>query len=126
MALKLAPGQISGRYTQSSSNSRWARMVEHAKPKLKLFRGTELVGTITNLDSDWPWIGGQIELTSAAEQYKHIWEFWTVEGNREKVPPFEVPEDIDENWFIEDEQGGRIQIEFPAIHADGAVWWREY
>lgn len=96
------------------------------KEQLKLLRGSELVGTITNLDSDWPWMGGQIQLTPSAEPYKHIWEFWTIEGNREKDPPFEIPEDIDQNWFIEDEHGKKIQIEFPAVHNDGTAWWREY
>jgi hypothetical protein len=94
--------------------------------RLKLFRGKELVGTITDLDSDWPWMGGQIELTEAARAYQHFWAFWTIEGNREKEPPFEVPEDLDENWFVEDEAGHRTQIEFPAVHGDGTVWWREY
>lgn len=100
-------------------------MVDY-KAKLKLFRGSELVGTISNLDSDWPWMGGQVHLTSAAEPYKHIWEFWTIEGNREKDPPFEIPGDIDENWFIEDEGGERTRIEFPVIHANGIAWWRAY
>ncbi len=94
--------------------------------QLKLVRGTELVGTITNLDSDWPWMGGQIKLTPAAQPYKHFWDFWTIEGNREKEPPFDIPEDIDENWYIEDEKGVRLHIEFPAVHNDGTVWWREY
>jgi hypothetical protein len=96
------------------------------KEQLKLFRSSELVGTITNLDSDWPWMRGQIQLSPAAAPYKHIWEFWTTEGNREKEPPFEIPEDISENWFVENEEGERTQIEFPAVHNDGAVWWRNY
>lgn len=96
------------------------------KECLRLFRGNEAIGKITNLDSDYPWMGGKIELTVAADKYKNLWEFWTIEGNREKEPPFDIPEDIDEDWFIEDEQGNRTQIEFPAVHADGEVWWREY
>ncbi len=96
------------------------------KEQLRLFRGSELVGTITNLDSDFPWMGGLIQLTPAADPYRHIWEFWTTECNRENDPPFDIPEDIDENWFIEDGEGERTQIEFPAIHSDGSAWWREF
>lgn len=94
--------------------------------ELKLFRGSILIGTITKLDSDWPLMGGQIELTLAAQPYLHIWQFWTNEDNREKEPPFEIPEDIEENWFTEDEHGNRNQVNFPAVHDDGEVWWRPY
>lgn len=96
------------------------------KEELKVFRGETLIGTVTDLDSDWPWMIGRISLTDAAKSYAHFWEFWTTEDNIEKEPPFEVPEDLEENWFVEDEQGERTQVCFPAVHDDGFVWWRNY
>lgn len=96
------------------------------KEVLKLLRGNELIGTITNLDSDWPLHEGDIQLTESAAPYKHIWEFWTIEGNRAVEPPFDVPEDLDENWFIEDPTGERTQVDFPAVYSDGTVIWQIY
>ncbi|MBX9721063.1 MAG: hypothetical protein K2X81_06700 [Candidatus Obscuribacterales bacterium] len=93
---------------------------------LKLFRRDKLIGEISNRYSDFPWQCGHIELTKAADPYRKIWEFWTTEGNREIEPPFEIPENIEEDWFIEDDKGNRTRIEFPAVHSDGEVSWCEY
>lgn len=75
------------------------------KEPLKLFRGEELIGTITNTELDWPLHEGKIELSPAVDVYRPLWEFWTIEGNRAFDPPFEIPDDIDENWFIESPAG---------------------
>lgn len=96
------------------------------KEVLKLFRYDELMGTITNLDSDWPWMIGIIALEPAADSFKPLWEFWTAEDNFGEDPPFEVDEDLEEGWFVEKEDGERIHICFPAVHSDGEVWWRDY
>ena len=95
------------------------------KEVLKLFRYDVFMGTITDLDSDWPWMMGQIELTPAAETYKPLWYFWTSEDNFGKEPPFEIPEDYDKGWAIVNEDGLREELDFlPAVHEDGEIGWR--
>ncbi len=92
---------------------------------LRLFHGTDLIGTVTNLDIDWPWYGGQVKLTEAAKPFAHIWEFYTTEGNRQVDPPFEIPDTVYQNWFVEDESGQRLALDdLPAVHTDGSIWWQ--
>jgi hypothetical protein len=94
------------------------------KVPLKLYHGDKLIGTVTDLDSDYPWYGGKIQLTDAAKEFAHIWEFFTSEGGREKEPPFEIADEVYENWSIVDEKGLRVAIfDLPAVHSDGEVWW---
>lgn len=91
---------------------------------LKLYHGERLIGTVTELEMDWPWYGGKIQLTDAAKEFAHIWKFLTSEESQMSDPPFEIPDAVYENWFIEDEAGARQEIfDLPAVHSDGEVWW---
>jgi hypothetical protein len=96
------------------------------KERLKLLRYDEFMGTITNLDSDWPWMIGMIQLEPTALTFKPLWDFWTTDDNFGEQPPFEMPKDFEEGWFIELENGELDHICFPAVHSDGEIWWRGY
>ena len=100
---------------------------QHAKHEtLKLYHCDKLIGIVTDPELDWPWYGGKIQLTEAAKPFVRIWEFFAIEKNRQFDPPFEIPESLEENWFVEDVSGKRLALDdLPAVHPEeGTVWWQ--
>jgi hypothetical protein len=89
----------------------------------KLYHGDKLIGVVRNLELDWPNIIGKIELAPAAEEYKQTWAYFVEHGGIVDDPPFAMPENIFDDWFVEDEEGTRKPTELPAVHADGLVWF---
>ncbi|MCW3098219.1 MAG: hypothetical protein JWL77_3837 [Chthonomonadaceae bacterium] len=89
---------------------------------MKLYHKELLLGEITDVGTDQPWMMGSIQFTPQAATYQDFFAFMTDESNAMEEPPFS--EDLLENWFIEDELGKKQEIEFPAVHEDNTIEWR--
>lgn len=92
-------------------------------PKLKLFHKDKLIGTIENPMSDESAFVGDITLTQAADDYKELFAFFNDDEKRWAAEPPFSPEWLS-NWFVEEENGKRKEIEVPVINAEGEIWWR--
>jgi len=93
------------------------------KERLELWRGDTLIGVITNLDSDWPWMIGDIDLTPAAEEYKKIWHFFETQDESEE-PDWDLDE-IDTDWHVRFPDGDRQDVFLPMVDSQNEIWWRD-
>jgi hypothetical protein len=89
---------------------------------LKLYHNELLLGDISGVDTDQPWMIGSVHLTRQAVEYEYFFSFVTDESKSTDEPPFD--ESLLENWYVEDESGNRREIEFPAVHEDKTIYWR--
>lgn len=87
----------------------------------KLFYKDALIGNISEVTTDWPWFIGDIEVTSAFEEFRAGFDFLNDEDNPDRFAG-ELPIDL-ENWFIEDEDGNRVPADV-SVHEGKEVWWR--
>lgn len=90
---------------------------------LKLFHKDKLIGTIDNPTSDDLAFVGDITLTQAASDYKELFAFFVDDEKRWNAePPFDA--DMLSSWCVEDDKGGRKEIDVPLINEQGEIWWR--
>ena len=87
----------------------------------KLYYQDRLIGEISNIDMDWPWLIADLATTEAFEEFREGFAFLTNEDNEERFNG-ERPIDLD-NWFIADEQDNRVEV-YLAIHNGDEIWWR--
>ncbi len=89
----------------------------------KLYRYDTLIGIISDIGHDWPWLIGSIELTQAFEPFREEFRLLTDEENENRFD--HVTEEQMTNWFLVDPDGNKEQIFMPAIYDDdNTVWWR--
>lgn len=95
---------------------------------MKLYHGSTLIGLVKDACPNGFEMHGIIELTSEAEKFKELFEYWTDENQPEDVdPPF--PEEMLFNWFIETEAGERKEIGLPGIFDEEGrkdIMWRYF
>jgi hypothetical protein len=95
------------------------------KEVYKLYHESVLIGVITNLDSDWPWMNGDIKLNPAAEPYKEFFEVITRDYSESEESAAEpvIDEKYLENWVVEDDKGVKHSIIYPGVR-EGRIGWR--
>ena len=94
---------------------------------LKLYRGSDIVGVVTNPEQEGPEIIAALEFTAAAAKYRELLEYTMSEKDATQDPPPEF--NFFEDWFIEDENGVKKPISIPAIYDGGTnlSWrWKRY
>ncbi len=90
---------------------------------LKLYRGSDVLGTVTNPEQDGPQITAVLELTDASAKYKELLDYIMSVKEDGEDPPLELR--VYDDWFIEDEQGVKRGIFAPAIYPDAKyISWR--
>jgi len=90
---------------------------------LKLYRGTDVVGIITEPQQAGPDFSAKLELTPAASKWKALFDY--IMGPKEPGadPPVEL--NIWEDWYIEDENGVMRPIHPPGLPKDAKfIMWR--
>ncbi len=90
---------------------------------LKLYRGADVVGIVTDPEQDGPQITAALELTPVAGDYKELFDYMMSVTRDSPDPPSAL--NIFEDWFIEDESGVKRGIFLPAIRPDAKfISWR--
>ncbi|MFA6209619.1 MAG: hypothetical protein WCT03_12590 [Candidatus Obscuribacterales bacterium] len=90
---------------------------------LKLYRGIDLIGIVTDPEQEGPQIIAALELTPAAAKHKELLDYIM----SVKKPGEDPPESLNiwEEWVIEDENGVMRGIGCPAIRPGGKfISWR--
>ncbi len=90
---------------------------------IKLYRGADVVGIVTNPEQEGPQITAALELTPAAANHKDVLNYMMSVTRNSPDPP--VALNIFEDWFIEDDSGVKRGISLPAIRSDAKfISWR--
>ena len=90
---------------------------------LKLYRGADVVGIVTNPEQEGPQITAVLELTPAAANHKDVLNYMMSVTRDSPDPPLALY--IFEDWFIEDDKGVKRGIFLPAIRSDAKfISWR--
>lgn len=90
---------------------------------LKLYRGSDSVGIVSNPEQEGPEIIAGLEFTTAAAKYRELLDYMMSEIDATQDPPPEF--NIFEDWFIEDEHGVKKPIFMPTIYDGGTnLSWR--
>lgn len=90
---------------------------------LKLYRGADLIGIVTDPEQDGPEIIAALEFTAAAVKHKVLLEYIMSDIDATQDPPAEL--NIFDDWFIEDENGVSRPIFMPTIYDGGSnLSWR--
>ena len=90
---------------------------------LKLYRGSDVIGIVTEPAQDGPQTIAALELTAAAVNHKELLNYMMTVTRDSPDPPVEL--NIFEDWFIEDENGVKRGIFLPAIRPDAKfISWR--
>ena len=90
---------------------------------LKLYRGADFLGIVTNPEQEGPQITGILELTAAAAKHKELLDYIMSEKESGEDPPVSL--NLWEDWFIEDQNAVKKPIFAPAIYPGGKyVSWR--
>lgn len=90
---------------------------------LKLYRGADVVGIVTNPEQEGPQITAVLELTPAAANHKDVLNYMMSVTRDSPDPPLAL--NIFEDWFIEDDKGVKRGIFLPAIRSDAKyISWR--
>ncbi|CAN5119996.1 hypothetical protein BH11CYA1_BH11CYA1_49360 [soil metagenome] len=90
---------------------------------LKLYRGSDVLGIVTNPEQDGPQVTAILELTDASANYKDLLDYMMSVKEDGEDPPVEL--NIWEDWFIEDEHGDKTAIFAPAIYPGAKfISWR--
>jgi hypothetical protein len=90
---------------------------------LKLYRGADVIGIVTDPEQEGPQITADLELTAAAVNHQEVIDYIL----SKKEPGQDPPESLNlwEGWFIEDENGEKKAIQPPAIYPGAKfVSWR--
>ena len=90
---------------------------------LKLYRGADVVGIVTEPEQEGPQITAVLELTPAAANHKELLDYIMSVKEDDQDPPVSL--NLWEDWFIEDEDGVKRGIFAPAIRSDAKfISWR--
>ena len=90
---------------------------------LKLYRGSDVIGIVTEPAQDGPETVAALELTAAAANYKELLDYVMSVKKEDEDPPAELH--VFDDWFIEDEHGVKRGIFSPAIRPDAKfISWR--
>jgi len=90
---------------------------------LKLYRGSDAVGIVTNPEQEGPETVAALEFTPAAAKHKALLDYLMSEIDATQDPPAEF--NFFEDWFIEDENGVMKPIFVPTIYDGGTnLSWR--
>ncbi len=90
---------------------------------LKLYRGADVIGIVTDPEQEGPQTTAGLELTPAAADHQEVIDYIL----SKKEPGQDPPESLNlwEDWFIEDENGEKKAIHPPAIYPGAKfVSWR--
>lgn len=90
---------------------------------LKLYRGADVIGIVSDPEQEGPQTTADLELTPAAANHKELLDYIM----SVKVVGEDPPESLNlwEDWFIEDENGAKMAIYPPAIYPGGKfISWR--
>jgi hypothetical protein len=96
---------------------------EPAVKGLALYFRDTLVGTITDVSGDFPWMDGRFHTANPSPVLIELMRWMTAEEAIGQEPPF--AEDLldGNNWQIVD--GNEVRgIIVPGLHTDGTVCWR--
>lgn len=90
---------------------------------LKLYRGADVIGLLTAPSQDGPQTLANLELTPAADKHRELLEYMTTPNPDGIDPPASLR--LFDDWFIEDENGVKKEIFYPAIRPDAKfLSWR--
>ncbi|CAN5382379.1 hypothetical protein BH11CYA1_BH11CYA1_50750 [soil metagenome] len=90
---------------------------------LKLYRGADVLGIVTEPAQEGPETIAKLELIAAAANHKELLNYMMTVTRDSPDPPVEL--NIFEDWFIEDENGVKRGIFLPAIRPDAKfISWR--
>lgn len=83
------------------------------------------VGSIVDVEADFPWMVGRIELTDAGQRFVPFLLSLTDES-REQTDEHDFPGQwrVESHWHVTDEGGNLRGISFPALHDDMTIYWR--
>ncbi len=82
------------------------------------------IGEVTGFSSGKICNTGTIRLTCSDEAITRYLLYLTDEAHSLlENPPFPEEYSDDENWSLETEEGTRLRILVPAVHADGVIYW---
>jgi hypothetical protein len=90
---------------------------------LKLYRGSDIIGVVTDPEQEGPETIAGLELTEGAKKWKDLLDYIMCPKDPTQDPPFDY--DIFDEWFVEDENGNRRPIQIPGIFDGGTnLSWR--
>jgi len=90
---------------------------------LKLYRGADVIGIVTDPDQEGPQTIAILELTAAAANHRELLDYIMSAKKPGEDPPEALK--IFDDWFIEDEHGVKKGIFSPAIRSDAKfISWR--
>lgn len=90
---------------------------------LKLYRGTDVIGIVSDPAQEGPQITADLELTPAAASHKELIDYIMSKDKGDQDPPESL--NLWEDWFIEDENGVKRGIFAPAIYPGAKyISWR--
>jgi hypothetical protein len=72
---------------------------------LKLYRGSDIVGIITNPIQEGPETIAGLKFTEAASKWKELFQYMINDIDTTQDPPSEL--NVFEDWYIEDENGNK-------------------
>lgn len=113
---------IASSFSEFLSMVRPVQVVNYRSKIFKLYYRDDFIGTIANVFTDQPWFIGDLEVTEAYDKFREGFNFLSDEDNEHRwdsEPPIDLY-----NWFVEDDQGVREEVQL-AIHDNGTeVWWQ--
>lgn len=93
---------------------------------MQLYHGSILLGDITEVYGEFPWMHGSFSPSKDFASYSALFQYLTDENsNWEGPPPFGDDDDPfdDKTWHVK-ENGEVRGIFVPAILSDGTISWR--
>jgi hypothetical protein len=91
--------------------------------KLKLYRGTDCIGIVTNPEQEGPETTAALEFTPAASKWKDLLDYIMSDLDTTDDPPAAL--NAFEDWYLEDENGFKRAIFVPGIYDGGTnLAWR--
>jgi hypothetical protein len=76
------------------------------------------------MSREFPWMYGTLLPTAEAAAFQELFRWMVAEENVSTNPPFDEALLDEENWFIEQEDGEKVGISLPAVHAEGEIGWQ--
>lgn len=90
---------------------------------LKLLRGTDIIGVITEPEQEGPEVIGSLIFTQEATKWKTLLDYMMADRDSFDDPPIEL--NIFEDWYVIDEGGVKRGIFAPCIYDGGTnLSWR--
>ncbi len=95
-------------------------------PDYRVYRGDQLLGTLSRVDGDMPWHHGTFEPTAAFESVRPLFDRERAILDADRMDEWEIAWDeiAAPGLRLEPVNGGEVIDEF-LLHIDGAIaWWR--